>query len=61
MKQFNITEVKLIGCAVTGLDVNDLQNLNLDIDIISELGKHINWSPDQVRMHHRDPFSKLLR
>ena len=47
-KLFNITEIKLIGCAVTGLDVDDLKNINLNIDIISELGKHTNWSPEQV-------------
>jgi len=49
-KQLNITGIKLIGCALTGLDLNDLRSLNLNIDIISELGKYASWSPDQLKV-----------
>ena len=46
--KFRIIELKQLGCAVTGLDLDDLKKLNLDIDVVAELGKHAGWSPDQV-------------
>ncbi|XP_065070337.1 uncharacterized protein LOC135695271 isoform X2 [Rhopilema esculentum] len=48
--KFNLTEIKLLGCALTGLDTDDLKKLRLDIDVIAELGKHTGWNTEQLKV-----------
>ena len=59
--KFNFTEIKLLGCAVTGLDLDDLKKLNLDIDVIAELGKHASWTSAQVISYSLLVFLYIFR
>ena len=48
VSKFNFTDIKMLGCAVTGLSKEDLAKLKMDIDVIAELGKHTGWDTEQV-------------